>query len=101
MVRVISDGYKFKNDILVYEEEGHRYVTIDYDKLNENDRAIMDEIENIIDKRQKLCSNCVHLKTEGCFCGYCAHYCDADMTRNVESWNFDFDGSKCKDYERK
>lgn len=94
MLRPICDSYKFSNEEITYEKENIRYITIEYDSSNAEDKTLIIEMLN----KQPKCVNCNNYRIEGAFCGYNAHYCNVDG--HLLEWADD-DGSKCKNYKRK
>lgn len=76
-------------------------ITLRFDYTNENDNAIIDNINHLIRDEQPTCENCVNYYQEGYFCGYSAVMCK--VHGGLDAWNHphhDLDGSKCDDYKR-
>ena len=102
MVREICDSFRFDDDSSHLQKPNTRYVTYEYRTDIINDKRVMELINELLNREQKRCDNCIHYQEGGYFCGYCSHFCD--IHGNIEWVNhphYDGDGSKCKDYERK
>lgn len=87
-------------DTFVEKREGLREMTFRYDRDNDDDMQILQNIMELLNT-QKLCTNCINHQRGGYFCGYNSHSCK--IHGNIEAFNHphhDGDGSKCDDYER-
>ena len=97
MVDTIEDSFKYYDSVFDEwkEEDCTRYRLYSYRIDDEKDIELMEKIDELIDGYYEHCQNCEHLKTEGAFCGYCAHYCEIHHDV-VEPSKY----NRCNDYKR-
>ena len=84
-----------------FYSRGDGLITFKYDRNNENDIKIIQDMTALLDK-QPICPNCISFFEAGSFGGYMSCCCEKfGCLEDIGNPHHDMDASKCEFYKRK